>query len=62
MTTNISSSVISHRTVFNHFANFSTLLKSVPIAVTYQTVFRETDFSRPFEGHFDTPDGSMAKP
>ena len=35
MTKNIFSRVISRRTVFNYFANFSSLLKIVPIALTY---------------------------
>ena len=62
MTKNISSRVTSHRTVFNYFANFSSLLKSVPIAVTYPEIFWETDFSKSFGGGCDTPDRSRTKP
>ena len=61
MTKNISSRVTSHRTVFNCFANFSSLLKSVPIAVTYPEIFWESDFSRRFEGGCDIPHGFRAK-
>ena len=39
MTKNISSRVISQRTVFNYFTNVTSLLKSVPIAVTYPEIF-----------------------
>ena len=62
MTKNISSRVTSHRTVFNYFANFNSLLKSVPIAVTYPEIFWETDFSKSFGGGCDTPDRSRTKP
>ena len=37
------------------------MLKSVSIAVTYPEIFRESDFSRWFEGGCDTPDGSRTK-
>ena len=62
MTKNISSRVISHRTVFNYFANFSSLLKSVPTAVTYPEIFSGDQFQQVVEGGCDTPDGSRKKP
>ena len=43
---NISGRVISHGTVFNYFARFSSLLKSVPIAVTYPEIFSGDQFQQ----------------
>ena len=46
MTKTISSRVISYSTVFKYFSNFNSLLKSVPIAVTYPEILSGDRFQK----------------
>ena len=62
MSKNISSRVISYRTVFNYFADLVLSWRVYPLHWRIQRFFRESNFSRRFEGGFDTSDGFKTKP